>query len=52
MKAMRRRLVNQALRRASCLIKSDDGPHTTWQCPSPCGQHTADVPVTSTSRPE
>lgn len=44
MKAMRRRLVNQALRRASCLIKSDDGPHTTWQCASPCGQHTADIP--------
>jgi hypothetical protein len=28
MKAMRRRLVTQALRRAGCLIKTDDGPHT------------------------
>jgi hypothetical protein len=23
---------------------SDDGPHTTWQCPSSCGHHTADIP--------
>jgi len=41
-KEMKRRDVNRALRRAGCVIKNDDGPHTTWQCP--CGQHTADIP--------
>jgi len=39
-KEMKRRDVNRALRRAGCVIKNDDGPHTTWQC----GQHTADIP--------
>jgi len=39
---MRRREINRALRRAGCVIKNDDGPHTTWQCP--CARHTADIP--------
>jgi hypothetical protein len=41
-KQMKRRDVNRMLRQSGCVIKNDDGPHTTWQCP--CGQHTADIP--------
>jgi hypothetical protein len=41
---MKRREVNQALRRHGCSIKSDDGPHTTWVCRCKDAQHTADIP--------
>jgi hypothetical protein len=42
-RAMARRLVERALRKAGCSKrKPDTGPHTTWLCP--CGSHTADIP--------
>lgn len=41
---MKRRLVNQALRRNKCSIKNDEGEHTTWECSCEDGPHTADIP--------
>ena len=41
-KAMRLREVNQALRRAGCLVRATSGGHTKWICP--CGQHSANIP--------
>ena len=42
-KAMRRRQVEEALRRAGCRVVSDEGKHTKWECS--CGEgHTANIP--------
>jgi hypothetical protein len=42
-KAMKRRDVEAALRSGGCVVISDDGKHTKWQCS--CGEgHTANIP--------
>lgn len=49
-KEMKRRQVEKALEARGCIIVSDRGEHTKWQCE--CGeQHTANVPRHTTISP-
>jgi predicted RNA binding protein YcfA (HicA-like mRNA interferase family) len=49
MKAMARRLVEKALRKAGCRRVSQDGSHDKWGCP--CGSHSTAVPRHTTISP-